>query len=282
MEYLFESGLSRSILIFYKEKNKEQDAILARKRSSMTKFSLKRLGLPPHLWLGDPRSLMENPLNRSEDNDLPEKKAPEYEGTSLAEVFSPVVNTLLGDDFRNQDFLQTYCCNCLLFTSLSRSSESGPHSPSLRRPNHSVQIEPVSAIRKKDDNNNTPTSSPKEKRRAHKPYQAAVDKLKEISSVNSPWHKLACLRESVGLIETSINSFWEGKPTEEIILNSENMTQLLVHVLLRANVPNLCAQLSFINDWLLQDMVIGQDGYHHTLYLGSVEYLLQDGLSLVP
>jgi len=56
------------------------------------------------------------------------------------------------------------------------------------------------------------------------------------------------------------------------------MQSLAIFVTLRAGIPTLCAELAMINDWMMDHLSVGQEGYVLSLFIAAVDFLLNNSV----
>lgn len=96
-----------------------------------------------------------------------------------------------------------------------------------------------------------------------KPYQRSVLKFRQamISTEMSPLQKLFSFLQLKSVIEEEIEEYWENilQDKSRIYLAADDMTALMVFLIVKAEIPDLSSQLKLISEFTSSEIQNGRD-----------------------
>lgn len=119
-------------------------------------------------------------------------------------------------------------------------------------------------------------------------YEDAVRELRSMALCTTAHDKMRCLVGAGNAICREVEASLSGLPsegehvvvrrrTEDAALGSEDLLTLFAYVLVRAQVPDLHAQLAFISELIPEEMIRGEAGYMLATVQTSLLYIEQHG-----
>lgn len=97
-----------------------------------------------------------------------------------------------------------------------------------------------------------------------KPFHRSVIKFREIMvKTCSPLEKLFMLRDLKDLIQLEVQDFWQGVITDpsKLILNRDELTSIMIFVIVKAEIPDLYSQLKLISEFTSADIQEATKGF---------------------
>lgn len=96
-----------------------------------------------------------------------------------------------------------------------------------------------------------------------KPYQRSVLKFRQVmmSTEMSPLQKLFSFLQLKSVIEEEIEEYWENilQDKSRIYLTADDMTALMVFLIVKAEIPDLSSQLKLITEFTSSEIQNGRD-----------------------
>jgi archaellum component FlaC len=106
-------------------------------------------------------------------------------------------------------------------------------------------------------------------------YSRAIEELRSVSVMNTPFSKLLCMTRACNSICQAVDERRDSTTIEdEGSLGSEDLLLLTAYVLVRANVPDLASQLTFISKLVPEEVIRGEAGYVLATMQTALEYAL--------
>lgn len=107
-----------------------------------------------------------------------------------------------------------------------------------------------------------------------KPYEPAIETLKNIVFYKSPVHKLKIVLKTLEKIEKCIRQFYEKfNGNYEKVLAGDEITTIFLYVISKCNVPNLFAHLKFIENFATPNILNSKAGYYNATLQVCVSHL---------
>lgn len=107
-----------------------------------------------------------------------------------------------------------------------------------------------------------------------KPYEPAIETLKNIIFYKSPVHKLKIVLKTLEKIEKCIRQFYEKfNGNYEKVLAGDEITTIFLYVISKCNVPNLFAHLKFIENFATPNILNSKAGYYNATLQVCVSHL---------
>lgn len=106
---------------------------------------------------------------------------------------------------------------------------------------------------------------------------AAVEEFKTIPLRPTPFMKLSCVSSVLDMICEDINSLAQtpGGPPVTVNIGSEDLLVLLSFVIVRARLPYLMSEFTFIADLVPEEILRGESGYVLATLQTSINYIEQ-------
>eukprot|EP01113_Clastostelium_recurvatum_P034362 TRINITY_DN4653_c0_g1_i8.p1 TRINITY_DN4653_c0_g1~~TRINITY_DN4653_c0_g1_i8.p1 ORF type:complete len:919 (-),score=226.83 TRINITY_DN4653_c0_g1_i8:34-2394(-) len=94
------------------------------------------------------------------------------------------------------------------------------------------------------------------------PYQAAVDTLKKLPTLNSPVQKVRCLVQTADAIYKCIQDHWKGRvAAEELVVGGDELLPIFSYVVIKANIPGVYSESMFMQDYIGDEEARTLEGY---------------------
>jgi len=94
---------------------------------------------------------------------------------------------------------------------------------------------------------------------APQPYLRAIDYLRRLSSMTTTSSKTQCLIDTSRAIIDCASKFYEGK--QHVVIGADDLVPILSYVIIKAAVRNMNAEISLIEEFLDESLMIGEHGY---------------------
>jgi hypothetical protein len=110
------------------------------------------------------------------------------------------------------------------------------------------------------------------------PYTAAIKKLREISTSESPTQKLKCIGTLNDTICECVDQFWEGIDVdrEDVFIDADQLLSIFIYVILHSRICDLFSSLSFVNEFTTHSTKAHLVGYN----LASIQACLYHILTM--
>jgi len=104
----------------------------------------------------------------------------------------------------------------------------------------------------------------------HEPYRRAIQSLKKLSSLKSPRDKLGCILITFMDIIQCVTDFWEVHDREPVV-GADDLVPIFSYVILKARVPKLYSEMSYIWEFATDAEMKGKYGYGFATFQIGVE-----------
>jgi len=102
------------------------------------------------------------------------------------------------------------------------------------------------------------------------PYYRAIQSLKKISHLKSPRDKLGCILITFMDIIQCVTDFWESHDREPVV-GADDLVPIFSYVILKARVPKLYSEMTFIWEFATDTEMKGKYGYGFATFQIGVE-----------
>lgn len=106
------------------------------------------------------------------------------------------------------------------------------------------------------------------------PYHRAIQLLKRLPSLRTPYQKVNCLIETGKAICSCVVTYWEGKMDKsKLIVGSDELLPLFTYVLIKANMSNVFSEAKFMEDFLGDEYAIKEEGFMLATFQTCLAYV---------
>jgi len=91
------------------------------------------------------------------------------------------------------------------------------------------------------------------------PYQKAIDFLRRLSSITTTSSKLQCLVDTSKAVVECASKYWEGK--QSVVIGADDLVPIISYVIIKAAVRTMHAEISLVDEFIPESMMIGEAGY---------------------
>jgi len=106
----------------------------------------------------------------------------------------------------------------------------------------------------------------------NEPYRRAIQSLKKLSHLKSPRDKLGCILITFMDIIQCVTDFWEVHGREPIV-GADDLVPIFSYVILKARVPKLFSEMSYIWEFATDTEMKGKYGYGFATFQIGVQVI---------
>ena len=111
------------------------------------------------------------------------------------------------------------------------------------------------------------------------PYVAAIAKLEELNSLNSPILKMKALTKVVDLIKKEITDFYADEGIQERCnVNADQILSILIFLIAKGDVRDLLCECEFVKMFAAGNAMASLSGYYLITLEAAVNHIVTDML----